>query len=137
MVKCIHCGSEDLSFTSDKQGFSGGKALAGAVVFGPLGLLAGTIGSKKGTTFCLCNSCHQTFSLKDSEKVEAKKKREENFRSMSTGQKLVRIVLSSVFVSIFFAIPLSWTPLTYLQSYLICAISLSIVLYVRATKTNG
>lgn len=42
-----------------KGGFSGGKALAGAVLVGPVGLAAGALG-KKRITYC-CNRCGYTL----------------------------------------------------------------------------
>jgi hypothetical protein len=48
---CPKCKSENL--TSNQKGFSGGKALAGAVLTGGVGLLAGTIGSKDVLITCL------------------------------------------------------------------------------------
>ena len=41
---CPKCGSRELH--AEHKGFSGGKALAGAILTGGIGLLAGTIGSK-------------------------------------------------------------------------------------------
>ncbi len=54
---CPKCGSRELH--SDKKGFSGGKALAGAVLTGGIGLLAGTIGSKDVQITCL--KCGKQF----------------------------------------------------------------------------
>ena len=54
---CPKCGSKELH--SDKKGFSGGKALAGAVLTGGIGLLAGTIGSKDIQITCL--KCGKKF----------------------------------------------------------------------------
>jgi hypothetical protein len=54
---CPKCGSDQLAAT--KKGFSGGKALAGAVLTGGVGLLAGTIGSNK--IKCTCLACGHTF----------------------------------------------------------------------------
>lgn len=42
-----------------KGGFSGGKAVVGAVVAGPVGLLAGALGKKK-VTYC-CDKCGYTI----------------------------------------------------------------------------
>lgn len=50
-LKCPKCGSSQL--TSNKKGFSGGKAVAGAVLTGGIGILAGTIGSGKVVITCL------------------------------------------------------------------------------------
>lgn len=56
-VRCPKCGSNQL--TANKKGFSGGKAVAGAVLTGGIGLLAGTIGSNKINITCL--SCGKQF----------------------------------------------------------------------------
>lgn len=50
-IRCPKCGSNQL--TANKNGFSGKKAIAGAVLTGGIGLLAGTIGSKKIVITCL------------------------------------------------------------------------------------
>lgn len=60
--RCIHCGSGDLTFSDEKQGFGIGKAFAGAVVLGPLGLLAGGINRKKSTVMVRCGACLKQFS---------------------------------------------------------------------------
>lgn len=48
---CPKCHSRELH--AEQKGFSGGKALAGAVAVGGIGLLAGTIGSKDLQITCL------------------------------------------------------------------------------------
>lgn len=54
---CPKCGSTQLH--SAKKGFSGGKALAGVLLTGGVGLLAGTIGS--GDIVVTCLACgHKT-----------------------------------------------------------------------------
>ena len=58
---CPFCKSEEISIYGVKKGFSGGKALVGGVLLGPIGLLAGTAGSNKQETKCLCNNCGQIF----------------------------------------------------------------------------
>lgn len=50
-ISCPKCGSHDLH--AGKKGFSGTKAVGGAVLTGGLGLLAGTIGSNKVVITCL------------------------------------------------------------------------------------
>jgi tellurium resistance protein TerD len=55
-IKCKRCGSTQV--TANQKGFSGGKAVAGAVLLGPIGLLGGTLGSKKVKITCL-NCGHQ------------------------------------------------------------------------------
>ena len=56
-IFCPKCGSNQV--TADQKGFSGGKALAGAVLTGGIGLLAGTIGSKDIIITCL--ACGDQF----------------------------------------------------------------------------
>lgn len=57
-IKCPKCGSAQIS--ANKKGFSGAKALGGAIIAGPLGLAAGTIGSNKLKITCL--ACGHVFS---------------------------------------------------------------------------
>lgn len=54
---CPKCHSKELH--SEHKGFSGGKALAGAILTGGIGLLAGTIGSKDVQITCL--KCGKKF----------------------------------------------------------------------------
>ena len=53
---CPKCGLGYLRAVSERKGgFSGGKAVVGAVIAGPIGLAAGALGRKK-TTY-QCNRC--------------------------------------------------------------------------------
>jgi DNA-directed RNA polymerase subunit RPC12/RpoP len=61
-IKCPKCGSTQLF--AGKKGFSGKKAVAGAVITGGIGLLAGTIGSNKIKITCL--NCGNVFQPGDS-----------------------------------------------------------------------
>jgi predicted nucleic acid-binding Zn-ribbon protein len=56
-ICCPKCGSNQI--TANKKGFSGKKAVAGAVLTGGIGLLAGTIGSNKILITCL--NCGNQF----------------------------------------------------------------------------
>ncbi len=56
-IHCPKCGSTQI--TANKKGFSGRKAVAGAVLTGGIGILAGTIGSKKIIITCL--NCGKQF----------------------------------------------------------------------------
>ena len=58
-AKCPKCGSTSLS--GGKQGFGVGKAVAGAVLLGGVGLLAGGIGANKTVVTCL--NCGYKFKL--------------------------------------------------------------------------
>jgi DNA-directed RNA polymerase subunit RPC12/RpoP len=58
---CPKCQSKELH--SQHKGFSGGKALAGAVLTGGIGILAGTIGSKDVQISCL--KCGHKFKSGD------------------------------------------------------------------------
>lgn len=60
-VKCPKCLSTQI--TANKKGFSGTNAVAGAILTGGVGLLAGTIGSNKVKITCL--SCGYTFNPGD------------------------------------------------------------------------
>lgn len=53
---CPKCGMGYLAPVSERKGgFSGGKAAVGAVIAGPVGLVAGALGRKK--TMYQCNRC--------------------------------------------------------------------------------
>ena len=55
--KCKHGYLQSVS--ERKGGFSEGKAVAGAVLFGPVGVAAGALGKKKVTY--QCSSCGYTI----------------------------------------------------------------------------
>ncbi|MDR2022066.1 MAG: zinc ribbon domain-containing protein [Hungatella sp.] len=57
MAKCPRCGSTSLS--GNKKGFGIGKAVIGAALVGPLGLVAGNVGAKKVQVTCL--KCGKKF----------------------------------------------------------------------------
>lgn len=59
LPKCNRCGSTSL--IANKKGFGIGKAAVGAVLLGPLGLLAGGIGSNKIKVTCL--KCGNSFEI--------------------------------------------------------------------------
>ncbi|MES2265578.1 MAG: hypothetical protein V4520_02380 [Bacteroidota bacterium] len=67
-IKCPKCASNQL--TANKKGFSGGKAVAGALLTGGIGLLAGTIGSNKVIITCL--NCGNQFKPGEHKKNPAK-----------------------------------------------------------------
>lgn len=50
-MMCPRCGSTDLS--SARKGFSGGKAVAGGLLLGPVGIVAGGLGSNKVKIHCM------------------------------------------------------------------------------------
>lgn len=53
-MTCPVCGSrlDWVKVDSGNKGFSVGKAAAGAVLLGPLGLIGGALGKKKDTYYC-------------------------------------------------------------------------------------
>lgn len=59
VAKCPRCGSTSLS--ANKKGFGIGKAVVGAYVAGPIGLVAGNINAKKVWVTCL--KCGKRFKL--------------------------------------------------------------------------
>ena len=75
-VKCPKCGSEDV--TAMKKGFSGGKAVAGAVLTGGVGLLAGLHGSGKIKVACL--ACGNEWDPKDLKAEAEHQERMKNFQ---------------------------------------------------------
>lgn len=60
-AKCPRCGSASVSAST--RGFGIGKAVVGAYIAGPIGLLAGNIGAKKVRITCL-NCGHQWYAGK-------------------------------------------------------------------------
>jgi hypothetical protein len=65
---CPKCNSKELH--SEQKGFSGGKALAGALLTGGIGILAGTIGSKDVNVTCL--KCGNKFKAGEAKIIAAK-----------------------------------------------------------------
>lgn len=84
LMKCPKCYSTQL--TSNQKGFSGGKAVAGAILTGGIGLLAGTIGSSKVIITCL--RCGHKFKAGDyaNEKYKFDQERAMNAR-IAKGQE--------------------------------------------------
>ena len=59
---CPYCGSENVKpLGADRKAFSVGKAAAGAVLTGGIGLLAGFAGKKSGKTDFVCMDCGKQF----------------------------------------------------------------------------
>lgn len=59
LTTCPKCRIGYLQSVSERKGgFSGGKAVLGAVIAGPIGLAAGALGKKKITY--ICNRCGYT-----------------------------------------------------------------------------
>lgn len=58
-AKCPRCGSASVSAST--KGFGIGKAVLGAYIAGPIGLVAGNIGAKKVRITCL-NCGHQWYA---------------------------------------------------------------------------
>ena len=67
-LKCPKCNNSQ--WTSNKKGFSGGKAAAGVILTGGIGLLAGTIGS--GDVIITCLKCGNKFKAGDYESEKYK-----------------------------------------------------------------
>lgn len=59
IARCPKCGSSSLQ--SQKKGFGIGKAVVGAAVAGPIGLIAGNINAKKVWVTCL--KCGRRFKI--------------------------------------------------------------------------
>lgn len=87
-VKCPKCGSEQI--TSGKKGFSGTKAVGGALLTGGIGLLAGTIGSNKIRITCL--NCGHQFKPGDKPAAEKETDNKLSPEAEKTGCILVLII---------------------------------------------
>jgi hypothetical protein len=84
IARCPKCKST--AITANKQGFGVGKAAIGAVAVGPLGLLAGSIGSSDIKLSCL--SCGNQW---DNNGITAKMDRDLQKQEILTRQKQVVI----------------------------------------------
>ena len=96
-IKCPKCGSTQL--TTDKKGFSGKKAVAGAVLTGGIGLLAGTIGSNKIIITCL--SCGKQFKPGEDFEANLKKKAQQEQAMKSPGFWIYFIIIMVLFIILF------------------------------------
>lgn len=70
ILKCPKCNSTQL--TADKRGFNSGKAVAGAVLTGGVGLLAGLHGKDRLVVYCM--SCGSKWKPEDYDKEKEKYK---------------------------------------------------------------
>lgn len=85
MITCPKCGSEDCS--SQKKGFSGTKAIAGAVIAGPAGVLAGTHGSNRINVHCL--KCGHSWDPKKEFQKNKDKQNQQAFQDREKWKKKV------------------------------------------------
>jgi hypothetical protein len=112
-IKCPKCGSNQI--TANKKGFSGKKAVAGAVLTGGIGLLAGTLGSNKVMITCL--NCGNQF--RPGQHLEQPKKTntfklpplppptKEKLIALKT--RLIVMIVICLIIAIICAIVSSWT----------------------------
>lgn len=64
--QCPNCGSANIQFMdNNRKGFSVGKAVAGGVLTGGVGTLAGFTGKKGETDRWFCTDCGSVFDLKN------------------------------------------------------------------------
>ncbi len=86
-MECPKCKSENI--IGGKQGFSGGKAALGAIAVGPLGLVAGSLGSSK--VKLTCAECGLTWKAGEHEKMKRKIQAEQEFNDSKYGAWFVII----------------------------------------------
>lgn len=96
-IKCPKCSSTQL--TANKQGFSGKKAVAGAVLTGGVGLLAGTIGSNKVKITCL--NCGHEWKPGEHNKPAAKPVNEKQGCAVMIFLAIVAIIVIALIASRF------------------------------------
>jgi len=98
LLHCPKCNSTQLS--SNKKGFSGGKALTGAVLTGGIGLLAGTIGS--GDVSITCLKCGYKYNAGEyvKEKQKFEREREISRKTASGEQSFAGIIILFLILSI-------------------------------------
>jgi len=107
VIRCPKCGSDQI--TANKKGFGVGKAIAGDVLLGPVGMLAGGVGRNKVLITCL--SCGKQFKPGEDLKSELEKK--EQAKGMLE-TKFGRIFLA-IFLILFLAF-LIWAGLSFWYS---------------------
>jgi len=110
-LRCPRCLSTQL--TANKKGFSGKQAVAGAILTGGIGLLAGTIGSNAVKITCL--SCGHQFKPGDDfeslgiKLMKQKHDAEEGLKTIKSPAFLIFIVTALlIFAFLFIAIELRW-----------------------------
>ena len=98
LLHCPKCNSTQLS--SNKKGFSGGKALTGAVLTGGIGLLAGTIGS--GDVSITCLKCGYKYNAGEyaKEKQKFEREREISIKTAKGEQSFAGIIILFLILSI-------------------------------------
>ena len=107
-IRCPKCGSDQI--TANKKGFGVGKAIAGDVLLGPIGMFAGGVGSNKVLITCL--SCGKQFKPGEDLKSELEKK-EQNKGMLET--KFGRIFLA-IFLILLVAF-LMWIGIPFWYSF--------------------
>ncbi len=93
-ILCPKCRSNQL--TANKKGFSGKKAVAGAILTGGIGILAGTIGSNKVRITCL--ACGHVFKPGEDFRALEKKKRKQAETMKKPGFWIFFFILIILFI---------------------------------------
>lgn len=94
---CPHCGSSQL--VANKKGFGAGKAVAGALLTGGIGLLAGFIGSGKVKVTCLkCGSKWEPGQLRTTPLPPKSKSINENNDEDGCATALGAIIVVSIII---------------------------------------
>lgn len=68
-LACPYCKSTDIyAVGKSKKGFSAGKAVAGALLTGGIGLIAGFSGKNGKMMYC-CSNCNKSFKESKAKKI--------------------------------------------------------------------
>ena len=68
-MRCISCGSKNISMINKNEGYSYAKGIAGQLVFGPIGAVAGING--KSSQIYHCNACGKEDIICMAPEIEA------------------------------------------------------------------
>lgn len=116
-LHCPKCKSINLHIA--QKGFSGGKALAGTIAVGNIGLLAGTIGSRNVDVTCL-NCGHRFNPVKNLKKEKERIASEEMWRENPVGVIVIAVCsILAVFLLFVPGVSIWWSVVSFVSGIII------------------